>query len=116
MQCGVRAGTTGNSCDTQAGQICCPLTNECVTAAAACTPPTYPEPAPAPAPVVPGGPVCTTDQYCCPDALKCLTPTSVSCAADANICAGSFLRCSWFVSVLLVVVVVVVVGWWLQPL
>jgi len=43
-------------------------------------------------------PVCRASEYCCPDAKKCLTPTSfnssiVSCSADANVCESGQTCC-----------------------
>ena len=57
---------------------------------------------------IPLQPVCTTDQYCCPDALKCLTPTNVTCANNPNACSGSFVR--GVVLVVCVGVAVAVIG------
>ena len=51
-----------------------------------------PPPAPTPAPPTPG-PVCTSTEYCCPDAKKCLTPTATSCAKDATVCAAGQVCC-----------------------
>jgi len=44
----------------EGGLTCCPLTKLCVKVGAACTPP----------------PACSGKEYCCPDVLKCLTPTN----------------------------------------
>jgi len=45
-----------NACSD--GQVCCPLTKICVVPGAVCTSP------------------CSMTEYCCPDALHCLTPTN----------------------------------------
>lgn len=39
--------------------------------------------------------VCTINEYCCPDAKKCLKPTNPlkSCAADATVCAAGQACC-----------------------
>jgi len=36
---------------------------------------------------------CSTSEYCCPDAKKCLTPTSTSCKADATACGAGEVCC-----------------------
>lgn len=36
---------------------------------------------------------CTDNEYCCPDAKKCLTPTATSCAKDATACADGEVCC-----------------------
>lgn len=42
--------------------------------------------------VTPSTTVCKKTEYCCPDALKCLTPTSTSCATD-DACADGDICC-----------------------
>jgi diketogulonate reductase-like aldo/keto reductase len=37
--------------------------------------------------------VCKSTEYCCPDAKKCLTPTSTSCAMDATACSAGQVCC-----------------------
>merc|ERR1711871_799772 len=37
--------------------------------------------------------VCKTTEYCCPDAKKCLTPTSTSCKHDATACGDGEVCC-----------------------
>lgn len=39
------------------------------------------------------GSQCPDTTYCCPDAKHCLTPTKVSCAADASICKDPQVCC-----------------------
>ena len=51
-----------------AGEVCCPLTKLCVIPGVVCTPP----------------PVCTSSEYCCPDALHCLTPVE-----PGTLCGGT---------------------------
>jgi hypothetical protein len=51
-----------------------------------CGGPAAPTPAPA-------ATVCKSSEYCCPDAKKCLTPTSKSCATDATVCSGGNVCC-----------------------
>jgi hypothetical protein len=71
---------TKTTCDPSAtttacggSEICCPLTKLCVTAGPACV-----------------SPCVGTTSYCCPEALKCLTPTSPGTLP--NTCpAGQFL-------------------------
>ena len=57
-------------------------------------------PTPAPAPPAPTPPapappktVCSSSEYCCPDAKACLTPTKTSCAANATACAAGDVCC-----------------------
>lgn len=38
-------------------------------------------------------PQCPNTTYCCPDAKHCLTPTQVSCAADASVCKDPQVCC-----------------------
>lgn len=42
-----------------------------------------------------GTPVCSSNEYCCPEAKKCLKPTNpqVSCASDATVCATGQACC-----------------------
>lgn len=35
------------------------------------------------------GEICASSEYCCPDAKLCLTPSKISCAADAKACHGT---------------------------
>jgi len=35
------------------------------------------------------GEICSSSEYCCPDAKVCLAPSKISCAADAHICDGT---------------------------
>ena len=51
-----------------ADEVCCPLTKLCVIPGVECTPP----------------PVCTSSEYCCPDALHCLTPVE-----PGTLCGGA---------------------------
>merc|ERR1711865_595236 len=39
------------------------------------------------------GEVCSGDEYCCPDAKKCLTPTKTSCAASSAACGATDVCC-----------------------
>lgn len=41
----------------------------------------------------PSGGACKASEYCCPDAKKCLTPTSTSCKNDANACSKGEVCC-----------------------
>merc|ERR1719424_1491813 len=50
-------------------------------------------PPPAPGPAPGPGTVCKATEYCCPDAKKCLTPTSTSCRFDPNACHNGEVCC-----------------------
>lgn len=57
-----------------AGEVCCPLTQICVTPAAPCT----------------AEPTCTSSEYCCPEAKHCLTPVvTAKCKSDATCAPGA---------------------------
>lgn len=45
------------------------------------------------APPAPAGSQCKATEYCCPDAKKCLTPTSTSCKDDATVCGAGEVCC-----------------------
>merc|ERR1712232_255143 len=60
-------------CDETSHPVCCPITQLCVKPGATCLPP----------------PVCSASEYCCPDAKKCLTPSTVSCATNKTVCDGT---------------------------
>ena len=47
----------------------------------------------APPPPSPAGNTCKATEYCCPDAKKCLTPTSTSCKDDDTACGDGEVCC-----------------------
>merc|ERR1711959_713212 len=49
--------------------------------------PKPPKPPKPPSPKPPKPPEVDTREYCCPDAKKCLTASSVSCAKNATVCS-----------------------------
>ena len=52
----------------------------------------YDLPKPGPSPPSPPG-RCSGNEYCCPDAKRCLLPTEKSCAKDANACGKGEVCC-----------------------
>jgi hypothetical protein len=39
------------------------------------------------------GDICSDSEYCCPDAMKCLTPTNTSCVENPDVCTDSAVCC-----------------------
>merc|ERR1712178_454416 len=62
-----------HTCTDPAFPICCPVTKLCVAPGADCVAP----------------PVCSSKEYCCPDAKHCLEASTTSCASDAKACDGN---------------------------
>mmetsp|Transcript_41597 Transcript_41597/g.61008 ORF Transcript_41597/g.61008 Transcript_41597/m.61008 type:complete len:668 (+) Transcript_41597:92-2095(+) len=72
----VSCADSADSCSD--GEVCCPLTKLCVVAGVDCTPPTE----------------CKSTEYCCPDALHCLTPTHPGTLCDGkHHCASDEICC-----------------------
>jgi hypothetical protein len=39
------------------------------------------------------GDTCSNSEYCCPDAMKCLTPSKISCKGNPDACTGGAICC-----------------------
>jgi len=74
----VRGKTCGAGQSCADGETCCPLTKLCVTVHAPCDP----------------SPHCPATAYCCPDAHRCMTPTSPgTLCKDRSECASDEICC-----------------------